>query len=226
MKKLFVLMAALVMSLTACVQNNGKPMPKVGEKKYYDVTNITPEGEKKLSLVAEVTAVNDSNVTISQTFTYPNGEKITNSYTSLIAGKEKDSYVPMKSIFAKHLVQFGESLEFVEGTEFVRYKNDLDEKTIFDPAKMVLKYTANGSEQMIVLSVEERIVHGKEKLTTPAGPFDCIKFSENHIAKIGDEEFFTQLVCWYDLKDGGQVKQTDLTKNGDIVYSLELTKVE
>ena len=139
MKKLFVLMAALVMSLTACVQNNGKPMPKVGEKKYYDVTNITPEGEKKLSLVAEVTAVNDSNVTISQTFTYPNGEKITNSYTSLIAGKEKDSYVPMKSIFAKHLVQFGESLEFVEGTEFVRYKNDLDEKTIFDPAKMVLK---------------------------------------------------------------------------------------
>ena len=226
MRKLFFLMAVLVMTLFACVQNNGKPMPKVGDKKYYDVTNITPEGEIKLSLVAEVTAVNDSSLTVSQTFTYPNGEKITNSYTSLIAGNKQDNDVPMKSIFAKHLVQFGDSLEFVEGTEFVRYNNDLNEKTVFDPARMVLKYAANGSEQTIVLSVEERIVHGKEKLTIPAGTFDCIKFSENHVAQIGDEEFFTQLICWYDLKDGGQVKQTDLTKNGDLVYCVELIKVE
>lgn len=226
MRKLFFLIAVLVMTLSACVQNNGKPMPKVGDKKYYDVTNITPEGEKKLSLVMEVTAVNDSSITITQTYTYPNGEKISNSYTSHMAENEKDSDVPMKSIFAKHLVQFGDSLEFVEGTEFARYKNDLNEKAVFDPARMVLKYAANGSEQTIVLSVEERTVHGKEKLTTPAGTFECIKFSENHVAKIGDEEFFTQLVCWYDLKDGGQVKQIDLTKNGDMVYCVELIKVE
>ena len=217
-------MAALVMALSACVQNNGKPMPKVGDKKYYDVTNITAEGERKLFLVLEVTAVNDSSTTISQTYTFPDGEKITNSYTSLIA--EEDANIPLKSIFAKHLVQFGDSLEFVEGTEFVTYKNYLDEKTIFDPARMVLKYAADESELMIVLSVEERIVHGKEKLTTPAGTFDCIKFSENHVAKIGDEEFFTQLVCWYDVKNSSQVKQTDLTKNGDVVYDLVLTKVE
>ena len=224
MRKLFFVMAALVMALSACVQNNGKPMPKVGDKKYYDVTNITAEGERKLSLVLEVTAVNDSSTTISQTYTFPDGEKITNSYTSLIA--EEDANIPLKSIFAKHLVQFGDSLELVEGTEFVTYKNDLNEKTIFDPARMVLKYAADESELMIVLSVEERIVHGKEKLTTPAGTFDCIKFSENHVAKIGDEEFFTQLVCWYDVKNSSQVKQTDLTKNGDVVYDLVLTKVE
>ena len=46
MRKLFFVMAALVMALSACVQNNGKPMPKVGDKKYYDVTNITAEGER------------------------------------------------------------------------------------------------------------------------------------------------------------------------------------
>ena len=212
------------MALSACIQNNGKPLPKVGDKRYYDVTNITAEGERKLSLVSEVTAVNDSSVTISQTYTYTDGNQITNSYTSLIAGDDAD--IPLKSIFAKHLVQFGDSLEFVEGEDFVRYRNDLDENTLFDPARMVLKYTADGSELVIVLSIEERIVHGKEKLTTPAGTFDCIKFSENHVAKIGDEEFFTQLVCWYDIKDGSQVKQTDLTKDGNVVYDLVLVKVE
>ena len=224
MKKLFILMVAMVLALSACVQDNGKKMPKVGDKKHYDVTNVTPDGEIKLSLVSEITAVNDSSATISQTFTYPDGNSITNSYTSLIAGEDAD--VPLKSIFAKYLVQFGDSLEFVEGADFVRYRNDLNENTVLDPAKMVLKHSAEGSELMIVLSVEERTVHGKEKLTTPAGTFDCIKFSENHVAKIGDEEFFTQLVCWYDLKNCEQVKQIDLTKNGDLTYEVVLVKVE
>ena len=224
MKKLCFLVAILVVALSACVQNNGKPMPKVGEKKYYDVTNITAEGERKLSLVSEVTAVTDSSVTVSQTFTFSDGEVKSNSYTSLIAGEDAD--IPLKSIFAKHLIKYADSLEYVEGTECVRYKNGLDEKTVFEPARLVLKYATDTTELMIVLSVEDRIVHGKEMLTTPAGTFECVKFSENHVAKIGDEEFFTQLVCWYDLTNGSQIKQTDLTKTGDIVYSLVLTKVE
>ena len=173
---------------------------------------------------AECTAVNDSSITTAQTFTYPDGKKITNSYTSLIEGENAD--VTLMSLFAKHLYQFGDSLEVVEGEDIVTYVDDMDENTVLNPARMVLKYTAEGSEQMIVLSVEDRIVHGKEKITTPAGTFNCIKFSENHIAKIGDEEIFTQLVCWYDLKDGNLVRQTDLNKAGDITYEVVLVKVE
>ena len=48
----------------------------------------------------------------------------------------------------------------------------------------------------------------------------------NHVAKIGDEEFFTQLVCWYDIKNLNEVKQTDLGKEGNINYELVLTKAE
>ena len=217
-------MAAMVVALSACVQNNGKEMPKVGDKRHFQVTNVTPDGEIKLSLVSEITAVTDSSATVSQTYTYPDGRTISNSYTSLIAGENAD--VPLKSIFAKYLVQFGDSLEFVEGADYVRYSNELSEKTVLDPAKMVLKHSAEGSEKMIVLSVEERTVHGTEKLTTPAGTFNCIKFSENHVAKIGDEEFFTQLVCWYDLKDCSQIKQIDLSKAGDLIYEVVLVKVE
>lgn len=224
MKKLILLTVALVMALSACVQNNSKPTPKVGDKMYYDVTNITPEGKTTISLVSEVTDVNDSTTTVSQTFTFPDGNQITNSYTSLIEKEYTD--VSLKSIFVKYLEKFEDSLEFVEGTDFVRYQNDINEKSVFEPARMVLKYTADGSDIMIELSVEERTVHGKEKVTTPAGTFDCIKFSENHVAKIGDEEFFTQLVCWYDIKNRNEVKQTDLGKEGDINYELVLTKTE
>ena len=224
MKRVLFFSVAIVVALSACVQNNGKPMPKVGDKKYYDVTNVTPEATQKMSLVIEVTDVTDSTVTVSQNYTLADGEMISNSYTTLIDGG--DAQLSLKALFAKYLLKFGDSLEVVEGADVVHYIDNMDENSVFNPARLVLKSAAEGDEVLIELSVEERKVHGKEKVTTPAGTFDCIKFSENHVAKIGEEEFFTQLVCWYDIKDGSQVKQTDLTKNGDLIYEVILVKVE
>ena len=224
MKKLLLFSMAIVMALSACKQNNEDIMPKVGEKLYYDITNVA-DTIRKVEMVLEVLGVTDSTVTTSQTFTFSDlEEKISNEYTAFV--KQDVSELSMKSIFHENLMPYMDSLEFVEGDKMVKYKNKMDEKTVLEPARMVLKSKADGEDIMIELSVEERKVYGKEMVTTPAGTFECIRFSENHVAKVGDKEFFKQLTGWYDYKNGSQVKQTDCSKDGAVIYEVLLVKIE
>ena len=225
MKKLILLSMAVVLALSACVQNNEKPMPKVGQKKYYDIISITPEGSHKLTLVSEVSDVNDSTLTIVNNYTLLDGSDFKDTVTSYI--NEEESQVSIKAIFTRNLMIFDrDSLEFVEGTEKVLYKEHVEENTVMDPARLVLKAKSNGSEVMVELSVDERKVLPKEEVTTPAGTFNCIKFSENKVAKIGDEEYFCQTVSWYNVKNDGLVKQTDYNKAGEPTLEVILTKEE
>ena len=150
---------AIVMALSACKQDNKDVMPKVGEKLYYDITNVA-DTARKVEMVLEVLGVTDSTVTTSQTFTFSDlEEKISNEYTASV--KEEDSEVSMKSIFHENLMPYMDSLEFVEGDKMVKYRNKMDEKTVLEPARMVLKSKADGEDIMIELSVEERKVYGK-----------------------------------------------------------------
>ena len=219
-------MAAMVMCLSACEQKNDKSMPKVGEKKYYDILSITPEGSEKLTLVAEVVDINDSTATFVNNYTLLDGSEFKDTVVSSIESNSSQA-VSIKAIFTKHLMAFDrDSLEFVEGTEKVMYNEHIDENTVMDPARLVLKAKSNGSEVMIELSVDERKVFSKEEVTTPSGTFNCIKFSENKVAKIGDQEFFYQTVSWYNVKNDGLVKQIEYNKAGEPTMEVILTKEE
>ena len=216
---------AIVMALSACVQNNQKQLPEVGDKKYYEVTNITPDTSMTVFLVSEVTDVNDSIATIAHNYTFYDGEIITDTVRSEINGV--DSQVSLKALFAKDLMMFNrDSLEFVEGTEKVIYKSHMEENTVMEPVRLVLRTVENGAEVMIELSVEERKVYAKEDVTTPAGTFSCIKFSENHVAKIGDEVSFSNVVYWFNIKNDVLVKQTISNKTGEPYLVMVLTKEE
>ena len=225
MKKLLMFSMAIVMALSACVQNNKKQLPEVGDKKYYEVTNITPDTSMTVFLVSEVTDVNDSIATIAHNYTFYDGEIITDTVRSEINGV--DSQVSLKALFAKDLMMFNrDSLEFVEGTEKVIYKSHMEENTVMEPVRLVLRTVENGAEVMIELSVEERKVYAKEDVTTPAGTFSCIKFSENQVAKIGDEVSFSNVVYWFNIKNDVLVKQAISNKAGEPYLVMVLTKEE
>lgn len=225
MKKLLLFSMAIVMALSACKQNNEESMPEVGDKKYYDITNITPEGSQKIPLVTELVDLNDSTATYVNNYTLLDGSEFKDTIISSNAGEASE--VSMKAVFTRQLMMFNrDSIEFVEGSKKVMYKEHIDENTVMDPARLVLKAKANGTEVMIELSVEERKVLPKEELTTPAGTFKCIKFSENKVAKIGDEEFFNQTVAWYSIKNNVLVKQADYNKAGEPTMEVILIKEE
>jgi hypothetical protein len=225
MKKLLLFSMAVVMALSACKQNNEESMPEVGDKKYYDITLITPEGSQKIPFVSELVDLNDSTATFANTYTLLDGSEFKDTIISSNAGEAYE--VSMKAVFTRQLMEFDrDSIEFVEGSEKVMYKEHIDENTVMGPARLVLKAKANGTEVMIELSVEERKVFPKEEITTPAGTFNCIKFSENKVAKIGDQEFFSQTVYWYDVKNNVLVKQADYNKAGEPTMEVILIKEE
>lgn len=225
MKKLLLFSMAIVMALSACEQNNKAPIPKVGEKLYYDIINYSADTTRKMEMVLEVLDVTDSTVTSSQTYIFPDMEgKFSHEFTTKSADTERE--VSLKSIFHYYLMPYNDSLEFVEGDNMVKYKNRMDKNTVLEPARMVLKSKADGKDIMIELSVEERKVWGNEMVTTPAGTFECVKFSENHVAKIGGEETFKQLIGWYSIKTEAQIRQTDCDKDGNVIYEVLLAKME
>jgi hypothetical protein len=225
MKKLLLFSMAVVMALSACKQNDEESMPEVGDKKYYDITLITPEGSQKIPFVSELVDLNDSTATFANTYTLLDGSEFKDTIISSNAGEAYE--VSMKAVFTRQLMEFDrDSIEFVEGVEKVLYKDHIDENTVMDPARLVLKAKVDGTDVMIELSVEERKVLPKEELTTPAGTFNCIKFSENKVAKIGDEEFFNQTVVWYSIKNNVLVKQADYNKAGEPTMEVILIKEE
>ena len=172
-----------------------------------------------------MTDLNDSIATIAHNYTFYDGEIITDTVRSEINGV--DSQVSLKALFAKDLMMFNrDSLEFVEGTEKVIYKSHMEENTVMEPVRLVLRTVENGAEVMIELSVEERKVYAKEDVTTPAGTFSCIKFSENHVAKIGDEVSFSNVVYWFHIKNDVLVKQTISNTTGEPYLVMVLTKEE
>lgn len=226
MKKLVLFSLAFIVALSACVQNKDAEMPEVGNKKYYDITQITPEGSRTMSLVTEVSDINDSTVTFTYNYTFADGEIFTDTVTSKKDG-EDSQIVSMKALFTPQLMMFNrDSIEYVEGTEKLVYKNHLEENTVMDPARLVLKAKDNGAEVMIELSVEERNVYAVEEVTTPAGTYKCIKSSENHVAKIGDQEFFSKVVYLHNVKNDGMVRQTIYNKAGEATLDAVLTKEE
>lgn len=225
MKKLLMFSMAIVMALSACKQINEAPKPKVGEKMYYEITDFSADTIRKIEYVLEVLEVTDTTVTSSQTYIFPGEEeKLTYEYTS--DGTENDSEVSIKSIFHHNLMPYMDSLEFVEGDTMAKYQNKMDETTVLEPARALFKSKAEGKDVMIELSIEERKVLGKEMVTTPAGTFECIKFSEKHVAKIDGEESVKLLFAWYNNKTDASVRQTDCDKEGNVIYEVLLVKME
>ena len=225
MKKLLMFSMSIVMALSACKQINEAPKPKVGEKMYYEITDFSADTIRKIEYVVEVLEVTDTTVTSSQTYIFPGEEeKLTYEYTS--DGTENDSEVSIKSIFHHNLMPYMDSLEFVEGDTMAKYQNKMDETTVLEPARALFKSKAEGKDVMIELSIEERKVLGKEMVTTPAGTFECIKFSEKHVAKIDGEESVKLLFAWYNNKTDASVRQTDCDKDGNVLYEVMLVKME
>ncbi len=78
---------------------------------------------------------------------------------------------------------------------------------------------------LLRMDVLERSVVSLEKITTPAGTFDCVKISYTIICKLGPIKVQTRSVDWYS-KNIGMVRQEIYKKNGKMWSYSELTKMK
>ncbi|MEO6583224.1 MAG: hypothetical protein ABIO05_02805, partial [Ferruginibacter sp.] len=91
-------------------------------------------------------------------------------------------------------------------------------------AKLNIGIKMSGIKMKMNMEMEDRKVTGKEKITTPAGTFDCLVISYTLNIKMGLKSSSTSKQ-W--LAEGvGLVKQEDYNKKGTVTSSSVLTKLK
>ncbi len=74
-------------------------------------------------------------------------------------------------------------------------------------------------------TVKDRKVEGKEKVTTPAGTFDCFKMTYTTTSQGGIGAGTMKSISWY-AKDTGMVKTETYSEKGSLMNRQVLSKIE
>jgi hypothetical protein len=170
------------------------------------------------------------------------GNAVVADYTSAFKDKKiRSTYrcedgvlsVDMKSMFQDLFSGFSEksgvTVEVQDG--YLSYPLSLKEGDDLKDADFELKTKKDGKDMMTMKSqIKNRKVVGEEKITTPAGTWDCIKMDEKRIVTMSmmgntmpPKELRT--TTWF-APGGGLVKTETYDEKGELITTTELISVK
>ena len=199
-------------------------MPQPGVKMVYSVKAKTPMGETTMSVTQQIQSADESSVVLAMS-TSMLGNVVGQTTTIRYDIDGNEYVISLKEAMAENLAQLGGNFQIMEGSENLRYPIALTENMELQPAKMSIKASVQGMELVMGLAVKDRKTFGVEEVTTPAGTFECIKFTENQVLSLMGQEQVTQVTYWYG-KEIGLVKQTSYSMGGLVAAELQLQKIE
>lgn len=110
----------------------------------------------------------------------------------------------------------------ISGTD-IELPNDLSVGKELADAKVAIAMNMSGIKMNISVNQTNRKVVNQEKITTPAGSFDCMVITETTKTKTMGANIELNSKLW--LAEGvGMIKQETYKKNGDLMTKTELTK--
>lgn len=115
-----------------------------------------------------------------------------------------------------------------EGSAFLSYPSSLKEGQALPDASYEMSGNANGMDMSMQYKVTDRKVAGKEKITTPAGSWDCFKITYNmnlSMTMMG-MNMPMQLTAAEWFAPGFGVVKTESAKDGNKVGSMLITKLK
>ncbi len=184
-----------------------KPTSKV----YYDVQDVvkTDKGLK---------------ITTQQWFETSDGQ-IIDTFLLDYYCKNGEFYVDMKSTLSSLLGKY-EGMDLEVTTKDLALPATLKEGDVLPDGSATVVVKNNGIKMVTITSnVTNRKVAGKEKVTTPAGTFDCVKITYDNDGKVGFVKTHSKGAIWY-AKGIGSVKMENYNKKGKLESSSELIKIE
>lgn len=228
MKK--ILLAALVLfSGTLFAQTECKPYIPVSEGTTWEITNYSGKGKEtgKVSYTLEkkVETGNSATFTIASTSYDSKGkESYSNKFEAYcIDGKFK--FDMAFKLDGAAMASYENMDVDVDATEFEIPSMDAAAGTELEDGSLTVNVGSNGMAmfKMTVL-ITDRKVEAKEKLTTPAGTFDCLRLSQQISTKMmvkiegASKEWYAEEV--------GMVRSESYNKNDKLTGYSELTKLE
>lgn len=185
--KLYLLLAGLVCSLLTHAQDCTNYY-FLQNNKTIEMSIMNKKGEQSAKQVYTVSNVNNSDGTTTADI---ESEMFDKKGKSVAKSKQKIKcsggimMVDMKMSIPAH--QGSQSADTdVKGSEiFIEYPNNMNVGDALKDATMHLDMeNGSGMKQSIDMEVFDRKVEGKEKITTPAGSWDCYKISYKSKARI------------------------------------------
>lgn len=224
MKKLFVLAAVLMFSCAALCAQDYQMMPNQGKNMIYKVVSSAMGNEIVMYVTQKVQEADASSVTLAMTASSTEGGQ--GQTSSIKYNIEGDNYViSLQDALAENLAQFGGNFEILESSGMLGYPIVLTPETEMEGAKMKIKVSMQGMELVMDLAIQDRKAAGEESITTPAGTFECLKFTENQIVMVMGQQQVTNITYWYG-KGVGLVKQSTEAMGGMVSAELVLQKIE
>ena len=224
MKKLFVLAAVLMFSCAALCAQDYQMMPNQGKNMIYKVVSSAMGNEIVMYVTQKVQEADASSVTLAMTASSTEGGQGQGS--TIKYNIEGGNYViSLQDALAENLAQFGGNFEILESSGMLGYPIVLTPETEMEGAKMKIKVSMQGMELVMDLAIQNRKAVGEESITTPAGTFDCLKFTEQQVVTVMGQQQATNITYWYG-KGVGLVKQSTEAMGGMVSAELVLQKIE
>lgn len=115
----------------------------------------------------------------------------------------------------------GEAEMEISGDGF-RLPNDLSVGEELPDSENTISIDAGVMDMKMTIELREQKVEAKETVTTPAGTFECIRFSYTTYTKMAFVKNESRTVNWY-AEDVGTVKSESYDKRGKLATKMVLT---
>jgi hypothetical protein len=159
------------------------------------------------------------------TFFDPNAQILPQRETYSVRCQKDTLFVSMKCMLASGTLESYSSMQMQMEGKDLPFPAKLRENESLPDASMTLEVSSGGMRVMTVkASTTERKVEKKEKITTSAGEFNCIKITEKTEVKVGFITTKTKTDSWY-ATGVGLVKQEIFDKKGRLDSRKELFKL-
>ncbi len=224
MKRFFILAAAILFSCAALSAQEYQMMPEQGKTMFYKVVSKALGNETAIYVTQKIQEADANSVTLAMNTSLAEGAQGQGS--TIKYNIEGGNYViSLQDALAENLAQFGGNFEILESSGMLGYPIALTPETEMEGAKMKIKVSMQGMELVMDLAIQNRKAVGEESITTPAGTFDCLKFTEQQVVTVMGQQQATNITYWYG-KGVGLVKQATDAMGGMVSAELVLQKIE
>lgn len=220
MKKLFVSLISLAAASMMVAQDACSVYYPLDQGTTFQITSYEKEDKAAAILNYTVKEAGPDWALLAYDIQDPKGKSVAASEYKIQC--EKDGIaIDFKSLGAPGLMEQYENME-VEMTGTNLYiPNNLSAGQELPDSNMLMTINMSPIKMKMTMDITNRKVTGNEKVTTPAGTFDCVVLSYDFESKMGIK--VTGSAKQWLAKGVGMVKQEDYNKKGKRISWSELT---
>ena len=148
------------------------------------------------------------------------GELVMSSEYGITCRDEAIS-IDFKSLMSPHTMEQYKEMEVdISGTDLI-LPNNLSLGQQLPDAEVLMNVSMAPINMKMTVKIQNRIVKPNEKITTPAGTFDCVVITYDHETKMG-MKISGKVKQWF-AEDVGMVKSENYNKKGKLTGKSVLT---